>query len=198
MRWLHTYLSMLGLAVVLFFSVTGITVNHPDWFYGGVETQNQVRGQIDVKWLQRPVSPGTAVPDDPGDPVDKLSVVEFLRSRHRVRGAVSSFTVDESECIVTFKGPGYAADAFIDRANGQYSLVEQYHGWVAVLNDLHKGRDTGPAWSVVIDASALLMIVATLSGMILLLCMQRRRAAGLLTGLVGTILAALIFLFWVP
>ena len=33
MRWLHVYLSMISLAVVLFFSVTGITLNHPDWFF---------------------------------------------------------------------------------------------------------------------------------------------------------------------
>ena len=37
MRWLHIYLSMFSLAVVLFFSVTGITLNHPDWFFGGAE-----------------------------------------------------------------------------------------------------------------------------------------------------------------
>ena len=30
MRWLHIYLSMFGLAAVLFFSVTGITLNHPN------------------------------------------------------------------------------------------------------------------------------------------------------------------------
>ena len=36
-RWLHIYLSMFGLAAVLFFSVTGLTLNHPDWFFGNVE-----------------------------------------------------------------------------------------------------------------------------------------------------------------
>ena len=33
--WLHIYVSMLGLAAVLFFSVTGLTLNHPDWFFAG-------------------------------------------------------------------------------------------------------------------------------------------------------------------
>ncbi|WP_368411268.1 PepSY-associated TM helix domain-containing protein [Paludisphaera mucosa] len=28
------------------------------------------------------------------------------------------------------------------------------HGFVAFVNDLHKGRDSGPAWSLVLDASA--------------------------------------------
>ncbi len=30
MRWLHIYVSLFGLAAVLFFSVTGLTLNHPD------------------------------------------------------------------------------------------------------------------------------------------------------------------------
>src|SRR5438105_10380286 len=50
-RWLHIYLSMFGLATVLFFSVTGITLNHPDWFFGASERQVQAEGQMDLKWL---------------------------------------------------------------------------------------------------------------------------------------------------
>ena len=33
MRWLHIYLSMLGFTALIFFSVTGITLNHADWFF---------------------------------------------------------------------------------------------------------------------------------------------------------------------
>ena len=53
---------------------------------------------------------------------------------------------------MSFKGPGYAADAFIDRESGHYKLTPIDHGFIAVINDLHKGRDTGPVWSVVIDS----------------------------------------------
>ena len=53
MRWLHIYLSMFGLAAVLFFSVTGITLNHPDWVFGQVERKREAEGQVDVKWIGR-------------------------------------------------------------------------------------------------------------------------------------------------
>ena len=76
--------------------------------------------------------------------VAKLEVVEHLRSAHAIRGAVAEFRVDEAECLVTFKGPGYAADAFIDRETGRYDVSQTSHGFIAVVNDLHKGRDTGP------------------------------------------------------
>ena len=48
MRWLHIYLSVFSLAAILFFSVTGITLNHPDWFYAGVE--RRVEGEGDRRW----------------------------------------------------------------------------------------------------------------------------------------------------
>ena len=37
-RWLHVYLSMAGLFVLLFFSATGVTLNHPDWFPSATRT----------------------------------------------------------------------------------------------------------------------------------------------------------------
>src|SRR4051812_8291779 len=50
-RWLHIYLSMFGLAAVLFFSVTGLTLNHPDWF-GETERRVSARGRMTPQWLR--------------------------------------------------------------------------------------------------------------------------------------------------
>ena len=33
-RWIHVYTSMVALLIVLFFGVTGITLNHPKWTFG--------------------------------------------------------------------------------------------------------------------------------------------------------------------
>ena len=49
-RWLHTYISLVTLLIVLFFSITGFTLNHAEWSSGGL-TQKEVTGTIDVKWL---------------------------------------------------------------------------------------------------------------------------------------------------
>src|SRR5205823_5331679 len=53
MRWLHIYLSMFGLAMVLFFSATGVTLNHPDWFFGETQRSVQAEGQVDRHWLHK-------------------------------------------------------------------------------------------------------------------------------------------------
>jgi uncharacterized protein len=193
MRWLHIYLSMLGLAAVLFFSVTGITLNHPDWVFGQVERRRAVEGDVDVTWIGRVVA-------DSNDPsqVKKLDVVEHLRKTHAIRGALAEFRVDDNECIVSFKGPGYSADAFIDRDSGHYSLTELDHGLIALINDLHKGRDTGAVWSAVIDLSAGLMTLISLTGLVLLFYLKLKRVTGVVVAVAGTAVLIVIFRLWVP
>ena len=128
----------------------------------------------------------------------RLEIVEHLRSAHGIRGAVSEFRVDEQELLVLFKGPGYAADTVIDRQTGKYMVTETVMGAVAVINDLHKGRDSGPAWSVLIDVSALVTVLVSITGIILIFYLRRRRLSGIVTAVVGTILVGLVFVLWVP
>ncbi len=179
-RWLHIYLSMFSLAVVLFFGATGLTLNHPGWF-SHFESSADFEGSLDPAWLT-------------GDG-QKLEVVERLRAAHGISGALVDFSLDDPECLVTFKGPGYSADAFIDRETGAYTLSERRQGLVAVLNDLHKGRDSGPVWSVLIDASAILMVVVSLSGLVLLFYLKLRRRPGLVVALLGS-LAVFALAWW--
>jgi hypothetical protein len=190
---------MFSMAALLFFSVTGITLNHPTWFFGETEHSTQAQGQLKTEWLNladpRADSGGES---DAGRRVDKLQVVEHLRKAHGIRGALVEFRTDDRECMVTFKGPGYAADAFIDRVNGHYDLTESAHGFVAIINDLHKGRDTGKAWSVLIDVAAGLMTFVSLTGLVLLFYIKRRRISGLVTAVVGTVVVVAVFWLWVP
>ena len=112
MRWLHIYLSMFGLAAVLFFSVTGITLNHPDWVFGQVERSREAEGDVDVKWIapRRSPAPINSVPRS-----RNWKSSNTCGRRTAIRGALAEFRVDDNECMVSFKGPGYSADAFIDR-----------------------------------------------------------------------------------
>ena len=182
-RWLHIYLSMVSFAIVFFFAATGLTLNHVDWF-GGQQRTIQVKGSIEASWLK-------------GD-VQKLEVVERLRSAHGIRAAMSDFRVEESQCSVSFKGPGYTADAFIDRGTGTYDLTETRNGFFAVMNDLHKGRDSGRVWSWVIDVSAALLVLVSLSGFLLIFFLAKKRTSGLLVALVGTLLCWVLYLWFVP
>jgi uncharacterized protein len=182
-RWLHVYLSMTSFAILFFFAVTGLTLNHADWFAKQQRTI-QIRGAMDPKYLEKDVA--------------RLEVVEYLRNTHGIHGAVKDFRVEDTDCSVAFKGPGYSADIFIDRGSGRYELTETRMGFVAVLNDLHKGRDTGKIWGSIIDASAVLMTLVSLTGLLLIFFLQKKRLSGLLVAIAGAVLSYLAYLAWVP
>lgn len=190
-RWLHLYGSMFSCAIVLFFSVTGITLNHPSWLGGDNAVVRESKGELKPEWL-------TANAPESNDGIAKLEIVEFLREHERVHGSMKDFTVDETQCIVAFRAPGYTADVFIDRQLCSYELVESSMGLVAIMNDLHKGRDSGQAWAWLIDLSAVLLIFVSLTGLLLLLYINRHRKAGLLTAALGILLTVLFYAMLVP
>jgi len=184
MRWLHIYVSLLGLASVLFFAITGVTLNHPDWFFGEEGHRSEIKATLDPAWVRSDVA--------------KLEVVEHLRKAHGVHGAMSEFNIDDGECLVAFRGPGYAADATIRRDSGAYTLAQTSYGFVAILNDLHKGRDSGPVWSIVIDVSAVVLGVISLTGLVLLFYLKLRRVSGTIVMIVGAILLGVLYYLGVP
>lgn len=187
-RWLHIYLSMVSFAIVLFFSVTGLTLNHPTWFGGDKQIVVKHKGTMNVKWVN----------NSDTNKIAKLEIVEFLRKTYQVKGAVNEFRIDDSELSVSLKGPAYSCDAFIDRETGKYEVSEIKMGIVAVMNDLHKGRDSGAGWSWIIDISAVFLVLISLSGLILLCFIKKKRVAGLITGIIGLVICYLIYIIFVP
>ena len=183
-RWLHTYLSMISFASLLFFAVTGLTLNHPTWFGASEPTIRDAQGSFPTDVL--------------AGEIDKLAIAEQLRAEHHLKGKVSEFEVSDFDLMVIFKSPGYAADVFIDRESGDYQLTETASGVVAIMNDLHKGRDSGSEWSLVIDISAVMMVLVSLTGLILLLFLKRTRTPGLVVTVAGTILIVAAWAIWVP
>jgi hypothetical protein len=189
-RWLHIYLSMLSLGSIFFFSITGLTLNHPDWFFR--ETTSQKTGKLDLAWLnQKNAPPADWKESDYGHEIDKLSVVEHLRHAHKLSGRVSDFLSFSDECEVTFQGPGYAATARIQRNTGDYNVSITCNDLVSILNDLHKGRNTGPLWSLVIDVSAIVSAIVALSGFVLVFYLKLNRKTRLAISVLGVLLVLL-------
>lgn len=185
-HWLHIYLSMFSFAALFFFAFTGITLNHPKWIENqqGVEL---IKGELDTAWISGTDTSSLA----------KLEVVEFLRDNHQIKARVTDFRTDEYECSVSFNGPGYTADCFIDRSTGKYELTVTTAGYIAVLNDLHKGRDAGRGWAVIIDISAILMIAVSLTGFIMIFFITKRKSKGLWVATLGTLVLVLLYFVFV-
>lgn len=185
-RWLHIYLSMFAFATMLLFSITGLTLNHPDWFGAGEATTVDQTSEVPLTLLGSP----TEDPDGTSIAVDQLAAL--VRGSHGLRGQLDrgDIRIDDLECSLSWKAPGYAADAVIDRETGRCLVSITSHGFVEVINDLHKGRDTGAVWSLVIDATAVLLTLVALTGFVLIFFIRRRRVPGLVASLIGTLVIA--------
>jgi hypothetical protein len=182
-RTLHIYLTMLALLVLLFFGTTGFMLNHSEWF-----------GLEDVRTR---TSQGS-LPQRMIEEVDKLAIVEKLRADFGASGALESFEVEPEHLRVTFKRPGSRSEATVLRRDGRMEMVTESHGMAAVLTDLHMGHGSGRAWRWVIDATSILLLVASLTGLTLWISLPRRRRVGLAALAVGLLVTVMTYVLFVP
>ena len=185
-RVLHTYLSMASFSILLFFAVTGVTLNHQGRMTGEPKV-TRFTGRVEAAWV------GTGG----GQQVDQARIVERVRQAHGIKAHLSDFRVDDDQVAVSFKGPGYAADAFVDRKTAAYEMTETRMGLVAIVNDLHKGRDTGTAWAQVIDISAIVMSLVSITGFTLIFFLHKRLTLGLWVLAIGTAICLAVYEFLV-
>ncbi len=181
MRWVHVYASMVSFVVVLFFGITGLTVNHPEWTFGDDVDRTSHAGTL-------PADFRTA------DAVDFLVVSEYIRAEYGVSGHVTDHGLAGNDGTISYKAPGYAADLFFDVDSGAYTLEIEQQGVVGVFNDLHKGRDAPRVWKWVIDASAVFLVLVALTGLGIQVCQRKRRTRALVFASAGLVLTVVLIL----
>ena len=111
-----------------------------------------------------------------------------------MRGATAEWS--DEELYLSAPGPGRDAWVSIDRASGAAKYETTDRGWVAYFNDLHKGRNTGIAWTIFIDVVAVAVLFFSLTGLVLLWIQAGQRTST--WPLVGggiALVAALMILF---
>ena len=173
-RSLHTYLSMLATVLFLFFGATGFMLNHPAWF-----------GLDDARTTETTVT----VPAGAIDAKDKLAVVEFLRA-HGATGAVEPFDwPGEGEPFhVGFKSPHAQCDADITLPGGETHLSVQTRNLAGLVTRLHTAKDAGAVWRRLLDATAVLLVLVCVTGLVLWQSLPKRRVVGTI-GLTLSVLA---------
>ena len=182
-RTIHIYLTLLGLGVLLFFGLTGFTVNHEDWFGATRPRVTKTDGSTPVELLGRN---------------DSLRIVEHLRQTFHITGALADFADLDTGLAASFKDPGQNWEVTIDKATGKTTVVNEAFNFAAVINNLHRGRYAGPVWRWVIDLSALLIVLACATGVVLWLVMPQRRKIGVAALVLGVCGTLAIYLYFVP
>jgi uncharacterized protein len=197
-RRLHIYISMALLLVVLFFSVTGITLNRPEIFVKSEPDSSEQVLSIPADLFQS--AKGPFVPNEP-------AIVDYLTKHAQLSGKPSALQVFteiedgeliEGEISMDYKGPGYNVAVFIDMLAKEAVVEKSHYGLVAVLNDLHKGRNSGDVWKWFIDITALLMVLFVLTGVCLLVPKKKTFNTAIKWTLFGSIISLLIFFVAVP
>ena len=165
-HWISAALSLIGL---LLFAVTGITLNHAAQIPAEPVTVERT-ATLPAPLLERL----EAFPEDTTDPVPD-AVARWASGALKVRIAGRPTETTADEIYVALPEPGGDGWLVIDRATGEALRERTTRGAVAWLNDLHKGRNTGPVWYWFIDVFAAACVVFAVTGFALTWMHARQR-----------------------
>ncbi|HMO74851.1 MAG TPA: PepSY-associated TM helix domain-containing protein [Sphingopyxis sp.] len=158
-HWMSSAVSLIGL---LLFAITGFTLNHAADIEASpvvVEKSAQMPPAL-VRQLAgaEPADGKATLPD---------GVANWVEATFPVRAsAEAEWSADE--VYLPAPRPGGDAWVAIDRATGAATAEVTDRGWISYLNDLHKGRNSGGAWSLFIDVFAGACLVFAITGLFLL------------------------------
>ena len=165
-HWMSSAISLVGLVL---FAVTGFTLNHA----ADIEAQPVVREHVaELPAPLRPlIAPEPSGASDGAAPDAKKplppEVAEWVAQEFSVSaGGEAEWSPDT--VYLALPRPGGDAWVSLDRATGEATGEDSDRGWIAYLNDLHKGRNSGGAWSWFIDIFAFACLVFALTGLVLL------------------------------
>jgi hypothetical protein len=185
-RMLHAYFSAFAFLILLFFSITGLTLNHPDWLAGRSPPEQTTTVTIPADQL-------AAAMKAPSPPKALAAAVAKLTP---LVGGNPSGDVADGQALLRTEGPRGVSDITVTLKTGQAEVTTRRATFVAMLNDLHKGKAAGAGWKLLIDVSAVLFIVVSLVGYVILFSLRFRLVPSLILTAVGLVLmvAAALFL----
>lgn len=192
-QW-HWISSALCLVALLVFAATGITLNHA----ADVEATPVVskkQGELPPSLLPLLLR----LQEQPGkqDAPLPAAVADWLASNMDVPAAGRAAEWSDGEVYVPLPRPGGDAWLSIDTASGVVEYEKTDRGWISYFNDLHKGRNTGPAWSWFLDIFAVACFVFALTGLFLLQLHGGSRPATWPVVALGVLLPLLLALLFI-
>lgn len=186
-HWISSAVCLIGM---LLFAVTGITLNHA----AKIEAEPQVTHR--ELTLPAPQLAALRKGADGNAPLP-AEAAAWLGKQLDIGIDGRSAEWSAEEVYLSMPSPGADAWLSIQREDGKVEYERTDRGWISYLNDLHKGRNAGPAWGWFIDVFAIACLVFCITGLFLLQLHARQRRmtwpyVGL--GLVVPILLALLFI----
>jgi uncharacterized protein len=187
-HWMSSAISLIGL---LLFAITGFTLNHASEIEASPVVR-EARAQLPAPLLPQ-IAPDAAPDAKKPLPPEVAKWIEG-NTELKARGT-AEWSADE--IYLALPRPGGDGWISIDRESGAITSEETSRGWIAYLNDLHKGRNSGSVWKWFIDIFVGACVVFSLTGLVLLqLHSKKRRSTWPLVAL-GLAIPAAIAVFFI-
>jgi hypothetical protein len=191
-HWISSAISLLGM---LLFAATGLTLNHASQIEAHPSVVDR-KAMVPANLLALQPAGAAAGHSDKRNAALPAPLAAWVAGALGVDVAGRDAEWSADEVYVSMPRPGGEAWVRIDRASGAAELEDTDRGWISTLNDLHKGRHAGVAWSWFIDLFAVACLLFSLTGLLILKMHAGHRAGtwplvGL--GVVLPLLLALLF-----
>ncbi|MEI6281669.1 MAG: PepSY-associated TM helix domain-containing protein [Alphaproteobacteria bacterium] len=184
-RWLHGYLSAFAFLSLMFFSATGLMLNHQDWL-----DRLQPKDVMSVTMVNPATLAAATRLTDPGPALAKAVAAKAL-----LLGAYKSAEIADGEALIRLEGTKGTSDIAVDLATGKAEIMLSRRPLLMTLDELHKGRDAGAAWKLGIDISAVLFLVLSVIGYLLFFSLRLRLKTSLLVTTASILLMVGAFYF---
>ncbi len=161
----HWVSSAISLSTLLFFAITGVTLNNSK----SISTAPEISELVG------------SVPNSLIESLEADSAVLNAKVAHYLSNKLDSTITDQSpqweedEIYLSHDSPGQNEWLSIDRESGDYIYEKTDRGSISFINDLHKGRNTGSVWSWFMDIFSVACTIFALTGLGLLWIHGKRR-----------------------
>jgi hypothetical protein len=186
---LHWISAAVCFAALALFTITGITLNHASAI--------SAKPEITSRETQLPEPLRAALGADVSTEGVPDAIGDWVAGEFGIDVDAATAEWSDEELYLSAPGPGRDAWVSIERASGATKFESTDRGWISYFNDLHKGRNTGLAWTLFIDVVAAAVLFFSITGLILLQIQARQRKSTWPLVIGGTVLVFVLTLFFV-
>lgn len=160
----HGYLSAAAFVWLLFFSITGILLNHPTWLRD--EKPAIVSRQFR---LQPHELASLSTKADPGP-----ALVQAMRGKLGLKGQIDSSEVAGQLLFVRMRGASGSSELQLDLRSGQGSAAIESFPIPTLFKELHRGEKAGAVWRAIIDIIGFALVITSMLGLMIYLSLRFR------------------------
>lgn len=188
----HWVSSAICLAAMLLFAFTGITLNHAE----DIKAEPKVtEKKLEVPENLRSTIASNGEADFKAPLPDELAL--WLTKEIGTPMKKKEAEWSEYEIYLSLPRPGGDAWLLIDRETNEVTYELTKRGALSYLNDLHKGRHTGEAWSWFLDIFSVSCVIFCLTGLGLLFVHAKRRPSTWPVVAAGILIPLILIIFFI-